>query len=360
MRLGKFSLEMTPLAAIVGSMLVFLSVVATVVFLPTWEYHLGPHRAEASDVWRARTALEDQGRAIYIANGCQYCHSQYVRAQDYDYGVQRVAQGGDYVADQPPLLGSERLGPDLSPEGGLRSDDWHRAHFINPRFTRPQSIMPPFEWMVRFVNGRPDYSEITTLTAFIQGLGYRVADGRMGLQRKWKAEAIKAYEAGPIRNMEWLHSEVPASWMGMPSEYPATHAALKRGEKIYEDFCLGCHGPVGDGEGPAKRKLGAPYSDDPRAWYMYPPPFNFTYLRRQNGPLGGMIYYQVMNGITGTGMMPFKTELESEKIWDVGSYVLVYFAGGDDWGKFDNMKRGIPASFETDVETVKAPKGKEE
>ena len=51
--------------------------------------------------------------------------------------------------------------------------------------------------------------------------------------------------------------------------------------------------------------------------YLYPPPLNFTTLRGR-GISGGILYYQIMNGITGTGMPYFKGELESEKIWDVG------------------------------------------
>ncbi|HBD10316.1 MAG TPA: cytochrome-c oxidase, partial [Syntrophobacteraceae bacterium] len=36
---------------------------------------------------------------------------------------------------------------DLSQEGGEHPDDWHLAHFINPRFVRPESIMPSWEFL---------------------------------------------------------------------------------------------------------------------------------------------------------------------------------------------------------------------
>ena len=39
----------------------------------------------------------------------------------------RVAQAGDYVFQKTMLLGTERTGPDLSQEGGVHPDDWHRA-----------------------------------------------------------------------------------------------------------------------------------------------------------------------------------------------------------------------------------------
>jgi mono/diheme cytochrome c family protein len=61
------------------------------------------------------------------------------------------------------------------------------------------------------------------------------------------------------------------------------------------------------------------------------------------GITGGILYYQIMNGITGTGMMYFKRELESEKIWDVGNYVAVTFIGESDAG----TSPGIPVSYDT-------------
>jgi hypothetical protein len=67
----------------------------------------------------------------------------------------------------------------------------------------------------------------------------------------------------------------------------------------------------------------------PAEAYLYPPPLNFTILRGR-AISGGILYYQIMNGITGTAMPYFKRELESEKIWDVGDYVAVTFIGQSD------------------------------
>ena len=56
-----------------------------------------------------------------------------------------------------------------------------------------------------------------------------------------------------------------------------------------------------------------------------------------------MLYYQIMNGITGTAMPYFKRELESEKIWDVSNYVAEQFMGVVD---ANSAPRGIDAAFE--------------
>ena len=310
-------MKMTPVAVVAGSLLILLAVVLVVVILP----YANTSKTIPSNLFRSRTIVEEKGRDLYISNGCVYCHTQSVRAVDWGLGAERIAEAGDYIKDHPILLGSQRTGPDLSQEGGEHPDDWHLAHFINPRYTRPLSIMPPFAFL--------EQENIRILTRYVQGLGMKHADKRMARQNRWKKEAIAAYEAGVDENVAWIHENVPEGWRNVPTPYPATAAGLARGRKIYQDFCFGCHGPVGDGMGPAQP-------------YIYPPPLNFTILK-DRGISGGIIYYQIMNGITGTAMPYFKRELESEKIWDVGNYIAKYFINEID---ANAEPRGIDASYE--------------
>ncbi|MFY9941632.1 MAG: cbb3-type cytochrome c oxidase subunit II [Desulfobacterales bacterium] len=309
-------MKMTPMAVVIGSLLLLAAIVFMVVYMP-WATRI----EEPSEIFRPRSAVEARGRALYIANGCVYCHSQSIRTIDWGLGAERIAQAGDYIMDQPILLGSARTGPDLSQEGGEHPDDWHLAHFTNPRYTRTLSIMPAVAYL-----GQQNLADLTT---YVQGLGQKQADRRMQRQRFWKQEAIRAYEAGPEANVAWLAETVPEGWRNVPNPYPTSEAGLARGHKIYQDFCLGCHGPVGDGMGPAQP-------------YLYPPPLNFTILKDREIS-GGILYYQIMNGITGTAMPYFKKELESEKIWEVGNYVAVYFINQSD---ANTEPRGIDAAYE--------------
>jgi cytochrome c oxidase cbb3-type subunit 2 len=94
------------------------------------------------------TALQLEGRDVYIREGCYNCHSQMIRpfrAETERYGHYSVA--GEYVYDHPFQWGSKRTGPDLARVGGRYSDDWHRLHLVQPRDVVPESNMPGYPWL---------------------------------------------------------------------------------------------------------------------------------------------------------------------------------------------------------------------
>ncbi|MCE2570406.1 cytochrome-c oxidase, cbb3-type subunit II [Motilimonas eburnea] len=100
------------------------------------------------DGLRPYSALELEGRDIYIREGCSVCHSQMIRpfrSETERYGHYSVA--GEHVWEHPFLWGSKRTGPDLARVGERYSDDWHRAHLIDPRSVVPESNMPGFPWL---------------------------------------------------------------------------------------------------------------------------------------------------------------------------------------------------------------------
>src|SRR2546421_1382036 len=78
---------------------------------------------EQTDIYPApKSGMAEQGRRVYAANGCIYCHSQQLRPDyassdiDRKWGERRSAPR-DYLFDRPVLLGQERMGPDLSNVG---------------------------------------------------------------------------------------------------------------------------------------------------------------------------------------------------------------------------------------------------
>ncbi|MFT5712216.1 MAG: cytochrome c oxidase cbb3-type subunit 2 [Glaciecola sp.] len=97
---------------------------------------------------RPYTALELEGRDLYIREGCVGCHSQMIRpfrSETERYGHYSVA--GESVWERPFLWGSKRTGPDLARVGQRYSDEWHRVHLLNPRNVVPESNMPGYPWL---------------------------------------------------------------------------------------------------------------------------------------------------------------------------------------------------------------------
>jgi cytochrome c oxidase cbb3-type subunit 2 len=104
---------------------------------------------EKVDGVRPYSPLEQVGRNIYIREGCYNCHSQMIRPfrdEAERYGHYSLAAESMY--DHPFQWGSKRTGPDLARVGGKYSNDWHVAHMIDPRSVVPESIMPPYAFLI--------------------------------------------------------------------------------------------------------------------------------------------------------------------------------------------------------------------
>jgi len=89
------------------------------------------------------------GRDLYIGQACWHCHSQYVRVVSNEmqrFGPASTAQEYQNALNQPHLWGTRRVGPDLSREFGLRTNDWHIAHLIAPKDVVPYSVMPAYAY----------------------------------------------------------------------------------------------------------------------------------------------------------------------------------------------------------------------
>ncbi|WP_252179285.1 cytochrome-c oxidase, cbb3-type subunit II [Endozoicomonas sp. 4G] len=142
------------------------------------------------------TALQLEGRDIYIREGCVGCHSQMVRplrAEVERYGHYSVA--GESVYDYPFLWGSKRTGPDLARVGGRYSDEWHRAHLNNPRDVVPESIMPSYPWLnTTALDGKTIASRMETLRTL--GVPYTDDDiegAAAAVKGRTEMDAVVAY-----------------------------------------------------------------------------------------------------------------------------------------------------------------------
>jgi cytochrome c oxidase cbb3-type subunit 2 len=314
---------MTPLMASVGAMLAFLTVVFMVVVLPTTTFEPPP-----SDNWRPLTAQELQGRNVFLANGCIYCHSGFSRPQDalssQYYVYARVSEPGDYMGagETPNLFGTIRTGPDLSQAGGYHPDDWHYAHYFNARYTTPISIMPQFRFLSE--------DEVASLTAFTQSRGGKLADIRTLHQYNVKALELASDNvaasgengdrsdgypaASAIKNMLLIDR---GYWFAQ-NPLPVTTENLMRGRQVFQERCVGCHGSQGDGNGPA-------------GFYFNPPPAAFNVADDQqhgSDTSPGAYYWRILRGLPGTAMENFGTRLTVDDIWKVVLFLKTIPNGG--------------------------------
>jgi len=95
----------------------------------------------------ARSAEAERGRQVYLREGCGFCHTQFVRDLPMDRPYGRPSRPGDYAGENPPMLGTQRTGPDLADVGSRQpSEAWHLIHLYDPRAVVPQSVMPAYRW----------------------------------------------------------------------------------------------------------------------------------------------------------------------------------------------------------------------
>ena len=145
------------------------------------------------------TALQLEGRDIYLREGCYTCHSQMIRplrGETERYG--HYSLPGESVYDHPFQFGSKRTGPDLARVGGKYSDEWQRLHLINPRDLVPESNMPGFPWLEkRTVDATLTPRKMEALRKV--GVPYtdaEIAEATASVEGKTEMEALIAYLQG--------------------------------------------------------------------------------------------------------------------------------------------------------------------
>jgi cytochrome c oxidase cbb3-type subunit I/II len=151
------------------------------------------------------TALELEGRDLYIREGCNNCHSQMVRpfrSETERYG--EYSKAGEFVYEHPFLWGSKRTGPDLHRLGGKYPDSWHYHHMYDPTSMSPGSVMPAYPWLA---DQDLDISQTTAKLKAMKAVGVPYEDDEIA-----NAEASMKSQANKIaQGLAKEGVEVPAS-----------------------------------------------------------------------------------------------------------------------------------------------------
>jgi cytochrome c oxidase cbb3-type subunit 2 len=200
------------------------------------------------------TALESEGREVYVADGCSYCHTQQVRPLNQDKVFGRPSAAGDFKYQTPELLGSERTGPDLTNIGARQpSSVWQYIHLYNPRAVVPESIMPSFGWLFDVVDHAPAGVEAVPLPkAYAPARGVVVPTHR--------AEALIAYLASlkqsPLPGADTAASGGQAMAGPTTTATPTASASgsssaggydAAKGAALFTANCSACHQANGEG-----------------------------------------------------------------------------------------------------------------
>lgn len=295
------------------------------------------------------TPLQAKGRRVYIREGCWYCHSQFVRpvaGESRRWGP--VSQSGEYAFDQPHLLSTRRIGPDLTRVGLKYSDGWHMAHFWDPRVLTPDSIMPRFsklfdgpvtaiittdedgntsiepnDALVDFFDF--DSRDTLQLTPNSEGLTFVSERGKYPLIHTPNDEfsgeevslvvpsddlvALTAYvqKLGTNRG-KWRDLFAPQRMTAATGSIPRSDEWIEYGQEVYRRRCAGCHGVNGDGNG-----LAATFFEvRPRNFNAAT--FKFRLTPSGSLPTDGDLMRTISTGVRGTAMPPFHNLTEKDRM----------------------------------------------
>lgn len=275
------------------------------------------------------TEQQKRGREVYIREGCWYCHSQYIRpvtGETQRWGP--LAQEGEYAYDQPQMLSTRRIGPDLSRVGRKYSNGWHAAHHWNPRHVKPDSVMPRFPWLYT-TDDQGNHvlnDDGKALVAYLQKLGTNIGDWR-------ETFAPTRLSAGAASSV------TPAD----------RHELLVLGKRVYQRRCIGCHGEKGDGKG----KSASFFQTKPRDFTKGI--FKFHSTPGSNAlPTDQDLYITISHGLWGTPMPPWYN-LPSEQRMAVIQYIKTF---SDRWQK-EKVAEPITVTEESAVSQKSISHGQE-
>ncbi|GAB4232526.1 MAG: hypothetical protein OHK0028_07930 [Deltaproteobacteria bacterium] len=285
-----------------------------------------PSTQPVSPLVKPYTAVETEGRDIYIREGCNNCHTQTVRPLRTE-----VARYGDYSKpeesawDRPFLWGSRRTGPDLARIGGKYPDAWHYRHMADPQGMFAKSNMPAYAWLGK----RKLDTSLTARKVKVLGYGYGEAEVARQIASFRQSVTSPSYASAQVRSqvtpeplrgelteldalvayLQRLGTDLKAAQKATAgttvaeaaeakNPYAGNRAAGEEGETIFKENCRSCHGEKGAGGfGPKLATTSHKY-----------------------GGSDADLFSSVAGGRPG-GMPSFLPQLGKERVWKAVTYI---------------------------------------
>lgn len=193
------------------------------------------------------SALEERGRAVYVREGCAYCHTQQVRPLPSDRAFGRPSAPGDFPFQTPELLGAHRTGPDLTNIGARQpSATWQYIHLYDPRAVVPPSVMPSYPWLFKVRDDVPAADAVPLPSHFAPEHG-SVAPNADGAALVAYLLALKQAPLPGSENMSHAGSTSEPTTPTSASSPAASETSSAAGEKVFASSCAACHGAQGAG-----------------------------------------------------------------------------------------------------------------
>jgi len=222
------------------------------------------------------------GAGIYSRN-CSVCHGDDGRG---------AVWASSSLRTRPRDFTAPRAARELSRERMIQSASFGRADTPMPGFATQLSAAQ-IEAVVDFIRLR-FMAGAAPVPASASAHDDRHSEHGHGLARAAGANAQRNAEAFPA---------------GLAGDF-------RRGELLYRQNCVACHGRKGNGQGP-------------RAYFILPKPRDFTHMAARQSLNRAHLFAAISSGTVGSEMPAWEKVLDVQSIADVAEYVYQQFVIGN-------------------------------
>jgi mono/diheme cytochrome c family protein len=168
--------------------------------------------------------------------------------------------------------------------------------------TTPLGTLPTLNDLVRTINQGIPNSSMPSFRLVSETQKLALAMYIQSLRPDWKKTEGRPVNLPPVPEKLFANQ--------------ASHLeAARRGQKIFTEACLTCHGEKGLGDGPGAEGLTDAENQPIR-------PANLSLRTVKSGPTARDLFRDIWTGLDGTPMPSFEGVYTQEQVWDLVAYIF--------------------------------------